>query len=125
MGKPMKTFLQIQAEIRRLTEEAEKAKAREMSDVIERIRVAIDAYGLTAADLGLTTSQGKRAKKETVGTAAAHKAPRKQKKAATPTKLPPKYADGAGNQWSGRGSRPKWFLAALEAGRSEEDLLVK
>jgi len=135
VGKPMKTFLEIQAEIRRLSEkseteirrlseEAEKAKAREKGEVIERIRAAIDAYGLTASDLGLNASRGRRGQ-ETADTAPARKTASKQKKSATPTKLPPKYADGAGNQWSGRGSRPKWFLAALEAGRSEADLLVK
>jgi DNA-binding protein H-NS len=34
-----------------------------------------------------------------------------------------KYRDGA-NVWSGRGSRPKWLAAALEAGKKIEQYLV-
>lgn len=119
------TFLEIQEKIRQLSREAEKAKAREKKEVIDRIRVAIDAYGLTGADLGLSVSRRGKRGQQTAEAAPARKAASKQKKATTGTKLPPKYADGAGNKWTGRGSRPKWFLAALEAGRTEEDLLVK
>lgn len=36
-----------------------------------------------------------------------------------------KYHDGEGNTWSGRGKRPHWFVAALSAGKTPEDLLVK
>jgi len=36
-----------------------------------------------------------------------------------------KYQDGEGNTWSGRGKRPHWFVAALSAGKTPEDLLVK
>ena len=41
------------------------------------------------------------------------------KKAAS--KAPPKFGDGTGNTWSGRGQKPKWLKAALAAGRSLED----
>jgi DNA-binding protein H-NS len=37
---------------------------------------------------------------------------------------PPKYRDDAGNTWSGQGKRPKWFLAALAAGKQVQDLLI-
>jgi DNA-binding protein H-NS len=33
-----------------------------------------------------------------------------------------RYADGAGNSWSGFGPKPKWLKAALDAGKSLEDL---
>jgi len=34
------------------------------------------------------------------------------------------YADGTGNQWGGRGPRPRWLRAAIEAGKSLEDFKV-
>lgn len=38
----------------------------------------------------------------------------------------PKYRDPAdGSQtWTGRGKRPRWFQAALNAGKKESDLLI-
>src|SRR6185437_8267701 len=41
-------------------------------------------------------------------------------------KVAPKYRNPAGSEtWSGRGKRPRWFLAALKAGKKEKDLLIK
>lgn len=38
----------------------------------------------------------------------------------------PKYANPADptNTWSGRGRKPRWFEAALRAGKSAEDLAI-
>ncbi|MDH2329206.1 H-NS histone family protein [Cereibacter sp. SYSU M97828] len=40
--------------------------------------------------------------------------------------LPPKFANPAdpSDTWSGRGRRPRWFAEALEAGKTENDLLI-
>ncbi|HEX7341114.1 MAG TPA: H-NS histone family protein [Rhodanobacteraceae bacterium] len=42
-------------------------------------------------------------------------------------KVPAKYAnpDNRAETWSGRGKRPRWFNAALKAGKKEKDLLIK
>jgi DNA-binding protein H-NS len=41
-------------------------------------------------------------------------------------KVPPKYRNpGGAETWSGRGKRPRWFLAALKSGKKEKDLLIK
>lgn len=37
----------------------------------------------------------------------------------------PKYTDGAGQGWSGKGRKPGWFIAALAAGKKPEDMLNK
>jgi DNA-binding protein H-NS len=41
-------------------------------------------------------------------------------------KAAPKYRNPADHSqtWSGRGKRPRWFHAALKAGRKEKDLLI-
>ncbi|HEX7370855.1 MAG TPA: H-NS histone family protein [Rhodanobacteraceae bacterium] len=41
-------------------------------------------------------------------------------------KVAPKYRNPKGDEtWSGRGKRPRWFVAALKGGKSEKDLLIK
>ncbi len=41
-------------------------------------------------------------------------------------KVPPKYRNPKGSEtWSGRGKRPRWFVAALKSGKKEKDLLIK
>jgi hypothetical protein len=37
---------------------------------------------------------------------------------------PPKYADKAGNTWSGMGKRPGWLRDALEGGADLDDFLI-
>ena len=41
-------------------------------------------------------------------------------------KVKPKYRNPADSSqtWSGRGKRPRWFNAALSAGKKEKDLLI-
>lgn len=41
-------------------------------------------------------------------------------------KVKPKYRNPADKTatWSGRGKRPRWFSAALAAGKKEKDLLI-
>ena len=111
-----KTYLQIQKEIEKLQQQAEGLRSREVEGVISRIREAIEQYGLTAADLFGKTAAAPRAAK--AGRKAAAKG-RRAKSAAV------KYRDEAGNTWGGRGPRPRWFSAALAAGRTPEELLAK
>ncbi len=118
-----KTYAQIQAQIRKLQQEADALKAKEVAGVVARIQEAISHYGLTAADLfgQLPAAGGRpRAGKRASGAVKAAK-PAKPKKAPAPVK----YEDGAGNHWSGIGKRPNWFKAALAAGKMAEDLLRK
>ena len=40
-------------------------------------------------------------------------------------KVPVKYRNPAdGSTWSGRGLKPKWLLAALEAGQSQDEFMI-
>ncbi len=41
-------------------------------------------------------------------------------------KVKPKYRNPAdpSQQWTGRGLKPRWFVAALAAGKKEKDLLI-
>ena len=116
-----KTYAQIQSQIRKLQQEADALKAKEVAGVVARIQEAIAHYGLTPADLFGKTSAaaGKRARKAAAPAKAAR--PAKSAKQSAPAK----YHDGAGNHWSGIGKRPNWFKAALAAGKTADDLLLK
>jgi DNA-binding protein H-NS len=143
-----KTLAQIQAQIDKLNREAEAIRTKQVAAVVERIKSEISEFGLTAEDLGLLASRGPVRKSRAAAVeskAPAVKGPKTKarKKAAAPEKPAKaskraaagkaaakahgavKYADDQGHTWTGVGKRPGWFLAALEAGKSAEDLLLK
>jgi len=97
------SYKQIQKQIEALQRQADKLRDQEVKGVVDRIRVAISHYGLTAEQLGFNAKSGSgKAKK------------------ATPVRSA-KYSDGQGNSWSGMGKRPFWLRDALAAGRSLEE----
>lgn len=102
------SYLQIQRQIEMLQRQAEKLKSQEVAGVVERIKVAIAHYGLTAEQLGFGVGKPASRKVKSIGNASS-----KASKTA-------KYADGQGNVWSGRGPRPHWLRDALAAGHSLE-----
>ena len=101
------TYAKIAREIAALQAQAEAIKKREAEEVIARIKEAIATYDLTAKDLGLTGHSR-----------SSPRAPKAGRSVASG------YRDGQGNTWSGRGRRPQWFLEAIAAGKSVEELRV-
>ena len=118
-----RTLAEIDAELKALQTEREAVRAAEVQGVIGRIKEAIEHYGLTAADLGLADRRGALRKAARSATASPAKAMKPRVKATATN--PPKYTDGAGRTWTGRGKRPAWFVDAVAAGKSPEDLLIK
>jgi DNA-binding protein H-NS len=101
------TYTSITREIAALQAQAEAIKKKEAAEVIARIKDAIAQYDLTAKDLGFGGGRG------------ASKSARLSRTAAAGG-----YADGQGNTWSGHGRRPQWFLEAIAAGKTPEELKV-
>ena len=116
-----KSLTQINRQIEKLQRQADALKRQEMKGVIGRIRTAIDHYGLTAQDLGLSGKSTVSAKAAAAPARAAKRSPAR-KAVAVKKPGPIKYRDEAGNSWTGRGKRPNWFKAAIESGTSLEDL---
>lgn len=106
------TLEQINQQIARLHRQAAEIRDAEKAEVVGKIKVAIDHYGMTAADLGLSGAGRKKASK------ANGKASPKAK--ASSGRI--KFKDDAGRTWSGHGRRPQWFIDALAAGKTEADL---
>jgi DNA-binding protein H-NS len=106
---PRKTLAQLQKQITQLQKQADALKKKDLQGVVTRIKEAIAYYELTPADLGFggnaakapATAKGSRGRKYV-------------------SKI--KYRDSAGNEWTGHGRRPKWFLDALASGKKPEDM---
>lgn len=113
-----KTYSQLVKQIENLQREAEDIRRKEIDGVVTRIKEAIKAYGLTAADLGLGAARAPKAAKP--GKKRAGRKPGRAAAAATV-----KYRDEAGNTWGGRGPRPAWLRTALAAGKQLSDFAVK
>jgi DNA-binding protein H-NS len=107
------TYTQLRKQIAGLEAHAAKVKSEEVAGVVARIRQAIDSYGLSAQDLFASKGGVFKAK-------ASRKNVAKGKGPAAP-----KYVDGKGGQWVGRGKRPRWLSEALAAGRQLEDFLAE
>ncbi|MGB8144073.1 MAG: H-NS histone family protein [Chromatiaceae bacterium] len=108
----MSSLAEIQAQIDALQEKANLIKNREKEGIIAELREKIKTYDLTAADLGLNVPE----------MTVVRRAPRGTKVVAKPE---PKYRDAHGNEWSGgRGRRPQWVIAAMEAGEDLENYRI-
>jgi DNA-binding protein H-NS len=113
-----RTLADIQRSIAKLQKEAEGVKAKEVVGVIERIKAAIETYGLTSDDLFGT--KVKKVRMPKVASAA------KVKKTTKKTAAPMKFKDeSTGKTWSGHGRRPDWYLKAIAGGKTPEDLAIK
>jgi DNA-binding protein H-NS len=98
--KCMKTYSDIKAEIAKLEKQAEALRKAEVAGVVTKIKVAIAAYSLTAADLGLGGGLAK----------AARPSKAKSSKTTGTTTGVAKYRDPkTGKTWTGRGKPPTWI----------------
>ncbi|MGJ7542321.1 H-NS family nucleoid-associated regulatory protein [Variovorax sp. LT1R16] len=102
------TYAKLQKQIEVLQRQAEAIRLSEIQGVIDRVKVAIAHYDLTPEHLFGKVSTSTHQKKKSKG-----KADKVGKE--------PKYADGTGNTWGGRGPRPRWLRDAIGSGASLED----
>lgn len=112
------SYANIEKQIAALRAQADALRAKEATGVIAKIKVAIEKYQLTAADLGLGARRA---------SAARPPASRKRTSPAKGTKLgkvPVKYKDKNGNTWTGRGNQPVWLREAIKGGAKLESFRV-
>ncbi len=105
------TLKELDQEIAKLQEQKAAIWTSEKAEVIARMKDAVTYYGITAEDLGLG---GARSKK-----------PRQSAMAQKPARAGAgrvKFRDDAGHTWSGFGRKPKWYVEALAAGKSDAEL---
>jgi DNA-binding protein H-NS len=101
------TYLELKAKAEKLLAEAEELRIVEINEVVADIKEKIEAYGLTAQDLGFGGSTRKT------------RAPAAKKTAV-------RYRGPNGETWSGgRGRKPRWVTEALAKGKKLEDFEIK
>jgi len=83
----MPTYNELQKQIAYLQQKAESVRSEERDEAISQIKILMNDYGITVADLN---SKGKERTK-----------PRKVANA--------QFRDDSGNTWSGRGRTPAWL----------------
>lgn len=107
--KQMATYSELQTQIKKLQEEAEKVRELEIETVLADMKSKIEQYGLTAEQLGFGSAPKKAAKK-----------------ASTPKDSTVMYKNGD-LTWSGaaRGRKPSWVKEILDAGGDIEKYRVK
>lgn len=81
-------------------------QSAQRAGVINEIKTLMAQHGITAADLAVTGRKAANPDKE-------------------PSKVAAKYRDPAsGSTWTGRGLKPRWLVAALENGRTQDEFLI-
>ena len=101
----LKDLLARKAELEKQIEELHSSSRNE---ALAQIKALMEGAGLTAADLE-----------------AGGKQPSAKKSSASGAKVAAKYRNQAtGASWSGRGLKPKWLKAELDAGRKIEEFAV-
>ena len=81
-----------------------EARAADKADAVARVRQLMSEHGLTVANLTAKATA---------------------KTGETSKKVQPKYRDPvSGATWTGRGLKPKWLQAALDAGKSVADFAI-
>ena len=108
----MSEYQEIQAQIAELQRKAAQIRATERAAAIENIRTLLATFEISASELALDARvlERPRATKTVVQ--------------AQTKKLPAKYRDGAGNEWSGRGLQPRWLKAAIANGATAESFII-
>lgn len=80
------------------------AQTQAKTEAVAQVHELMSLHGLTPADLV---------------------APARKQGGKSGAKVEPKYRDPAtGSTWSGRGLKPKWLTAAIEAGKSIQDFAL-
>lgn len=100
----LKDLIAQKAELER---QIEQAQAHSRREAIAQIKSLMSDNGLSVADLQIESRKASGKPKE------------------GRTKVAPKYRNEAtGDVWTGRGLKPKWLKAELDAGRKLEDFAV-
>jgi DNA-binding protein H-NS len=104
----MTNLLDIQAQIAILQAEAAKIIDEQRATVISEIKEKVASYQLVPADI----FDDKGVKVKGV----------KREASSKPAAI--KYRSPNGETWSGRGLKPRWLSAEIEAGKSLNDFLI-
>lgn len=121
----MSNYSEIVTQIEELKKQAEKIRKEEFSSVVKAIKKQMADYGITPEDLGLKAHAVAKLGRKSRAVSKNRGSTLRTKRTNSGVKVVPKYADDAGNTWTGRGKQPKWIVSAIASGRSLESMKIR
>ncbi|MEO8672645.1 MAG: H-NS histone family protein [Tahibacter sp.] len=111
---------QLSELLARVEQRQKSIDSERIEKVRKKVATMVKAEGLTLEELF-----GKVRKTRGPGRPKGKSAAKAKTKAKRP--LPPKFRNPAAptETWSGRGKRPRWYVAAVAAGKKDKDLLIR
>lgn len=116
----MSDLIKLRQQIADLEKQAAELQKQSRPAVLAQLREQMAAYGITAEELSRPPPKPARPKAVAakLGATAA-----KSKKPAVSS--PAKYRGPKGQEWTGRGTAPKWLNELLVDGKTREDFLIE
>jgi DNA-binding protein H-NS len=115
----MNELVKLRQQIAEMEKQAADLQKKNRPAVLAELREQMAAYGITAEELSRPAAKAARPKVPPAKPASLHKG----KKPAVPS--PAKYRGPQGQEWSGRGTAPKWLNDLLIDGKTREDFLIR
>lgn len=118
-----KSYTELKKEIAKLEAQAERMRKSSFSKAVSQIRDLMEKNEISVADLTeALADQGKKGK-----AAKAKSGQTRQKSERTRAPVSPKYQSPTDPSvtWAGRGRKPKWVQAWIDAGNDLEKLLIR
>jgi DNA-binding protein H-NS len=114
----MNELVKLRQQIAEMEKQAADLQKKNRPAVLAELREQMAAYGITAEELSRPAAKAARPKALPAKSASLPKG----KKPAVPS--PAKYRGPQGQEWSGRGTAPKWLNDLLIDGKTREDFLI-
>ena len=115
----MNELVKLRQQISDMEKQAAELQKKNRPAVLAELREQMAAYGITAEELSRPAARAPKTRQP----AAKSMNPAKSKKPAVPS--PAKYRGPEGQEWTGRGTAPKWLNALLVDGKTREDFLIR
>ena len=110
----MNELVKLRQQIADMEKQAADLQKKTRPAVLAGLREQMAAYGITAEELSRPAAKATRPKAASLS---------KGKKPAVPS--PAKYRGPQGQEWTGRGTAPKWLNELLVDGKTREDFLIR
>ena len=115
----MNELVKLRQQIAEMEKQAADLQKKNRPAVLAQLREQIAAYGITAEELSRPAARVQKPRQPLAKAAS----PTKGKKAAAPS--PAKYRGPEGQEWTGRGTTPKWLNNLLAGGKTREYFLIR
>ena len=114
----MNELVKLRQQIAEMEKQATELQKKNRPAVLAELREQMAAYGITAEELSRPAPKAQKPRQPLAKAAS----PAKGKKPAVSS--PAKYRGPEGQEWTGRGTVPKWLKDLLVDGKTREDFLI-